>query len=68
MRIGAGKWAFVAVVLVASFFVHRFCQEAYFTYCTSNIFIVLFFKNSNFCRILEDTIAIVEMNYKKLLL
>lgn len=68
VAVTTGKVAIALFIVTASFFLHRLCQEVYYTYCSANIFFVLFFKNSNFCRILEDTIALVEMNYKKLLL
>jgi len=64
----AGKVVLLVGLAVFSFFAHLLFQKLHYDFCTSNLFYVLFFKTSNFCRILEDGIALIEFNYKKFLI
>jgi hypothetical protein len=53
------------LVLIGLFCIHHVLQNVYYTNCKSNMFLVVFFKNSTFCRMLEDAISIIELNFAR---
>jgi hypothetical protein len=56
-----------SLVLAILFCIHNVLQHIYYTNCRSNMFLVIFFKNSTFCRVLEDAISVIELNYARFL-
>jgi hypothetical protein len=47
-------------IVCAVFFTHQWLKQFHFTYCNSDIFRILFIKNSNFCIGLGGIVDVLE--------
>lgn len=57
---------YVAVMYLCAFFVHMALVEQYYHQCRSNIFQVLFMRDSTFCSAMDKVIVAIEGGYNTL--
>jgi hypothetical protein len=49
------------ILTFVSFFIHRKVQRVYFETCVGDIFQIMFFKNSTFCRLMSSCNQTIEV-------
>lgn len=53
-------WSKIAIVLIATFFLHLFLQQVYVRECRSNVLRVFMYSSSDMCRHLSRIISVIE--------